>query len=212
MILDAFLRFSVAGPPPAIIELVGVSELETYRQQFDQLRIEAEEMTAGLTEAQFNHRPAPGQWSIEECLAHYTMLSQWQLRAVEKAIDEGKARGLTGSGPFQYDAIDRFIVQMTEPPPRITFPAPKSFVPLHGQPLTAVMPTFYHVLKHFTLQTQRAEGLHLAKIKVPTPLTSFIRMSLGMTFAQVAAHGRRHMAQAQRARRAIPLEARLQAR
>jgi hypothetical protein len=191
---------------------VGVPELEIYRQQFDRLRIEAEEMTAGLTEAQFNHRPGPGQWSIEECLSHYAMLSQTQVNSITKAIDDAKARGITGTGPFDYSSIDRLLVQLTEPPVRFSVPAPRSFVPLHGQPLTAIMPTFYHVLKHFILQTERAEGLHLAKIKVPTPLSSFFKMSLGMTFAQGAAHGRRHMAQAQRARRAIPAAAVAQTR
>ena len=191
---------------------VGVSELQVYRQQFDQLRIEAEEMTAGLTEAQFNHRPGPGQWSIEECLSHYTMLSQAQIRSIEKAIDDGKARGLTGTGPFSYSALDRLFVQITEPPVRFAVPSPRSFVPLHGQPLTAIMPTFYHVIRHFILQTERAEGLDLARIKVPTPLSGWIRMSLGMTFALGAAHGRRHMAQAQRARRTLSVEAGVQTR
>ena len=173
-----------------------ISELERYRQQFEQVKIQANELTAGLDEALFNWRPAPNQWSIEECLAHLTIAGQWELREIEKAIDEAKARGLTGSGPFRYGKIDRFLVRMTEPPVRRKVPAPRRFRPLHGQPLTAVVPTFLHLQSQFIQQIQQAEGLDLARVKVVTPISRFIRMSLGMMFAQAAAHERRHLAQA----------------
>ena len=52
----------------AIIPFVGAIELEEYRQQFERVKAEARELTQGLTESQFNWRPAPDQWSIEECL------------------------------------------------------------------------------------------------------------------------------------------------
>ena len=93
---------------------------------------------------------------------------------------------------------DRFIVRETEPPVRHPFSAPRRFVPLHGQPITAVLPTFLHVQRQFLLQLERAEGLDLARVKVTTPISRFLRLSLGMMFAQAAAHERRHMAQARR--------------
>ena len=57
-------------------------QLEEYRQQFERIASEAQELTAGLTEAQFNWRPAPDQWSIEECLAHLTAVGQVEVEAV----------------------------------------------------------------------------------------------------------------------------------
>ena len=79
-------------------------------------------------------------------------------------------------------------------------PALKRFVPLHGQPLTAIMPTFLHVQNMFQLQMQRADGLDLARVKVASPISRLLRMSLGAMFAQAAAHGRRHLEQARRVR------------
>ena len=182
-----------------------VSEIERYRQQFEEIQQQAREITEGLDEARFNWRPSPQDWSIEECLAHLTMVGQWEVLAIEQAIDRGKERGLTGQGPFEYGAIDRFIVHQSEPPVRTPLPAPKRFVPLHGQPVTAVMPTFYHVQSQFLIQLARAEGLHLRRVKVSTPLASFVKLSLGATFAQIAAHERRHLAQALRVREQLPL-------
>ena len=49
-------------------------ELEQYRRQFEQIADQAKELTSGLTEAQFNWRPAADRWSIEDCLAHLTLV------------------------------------------------------------------------------------------------------------------------------------------
>ena len=89
-------------------------------------------------------------------------------------------------------------------PVRNTLPASERFVPLHGQPVTAVLPTFLHVQDQLTLQLERAEGLDLRRVKVATPISRFLRMSLGMMFAQVAAHERRHLAQARRVHQKLP--------
>jgi hypothetical protein len=183
---------------------VGVSELEQYRQQFEEIKVQARELSEGLNEERFNWRPAPNQWSIEECLAHLTIVGQWEVAAIERAIEDARARGLTGSGPFRYGPLDRFIVRMTEPPARRKVRAPRRFLPLHGQPVTAIVPTFLHLQSQFLLQIERAEGLDLARVKVVTPISRFLKMSLGMMFAQMAAHERRHMEQARRVRETLP--------
>jgi hypothetical protein len=183
---------------------VGAQQLEEFRHQIRNVQQQAEELTRGLTEAQFNWRPAPDQWSIEECLGHLTIVGQWEVRAIERAIEDARARGLTGSGPFHYGLIDRFVVDASgvgpDGRPRHRFPASRRFVPLHGQPLTAVVPTFQHLQRQLGIQLDRAEGLDLARVKVKTPISRFLNLSLGMMFAQIVAHEQRHMAQAHRVR------------
>jgi hypothetical protein len=179
-------------------------ELEQYRQQFEQITQDAAGLVEGLSEEEFNWRPAAGQWSIEECLAHLTMVGHVELGHIEKAIDEGRARGLTGSGPFEYPAMERLILRETEPPARHAMGAPKSFQPLHNQPLTGVMPTFFHVQRMFILQIERSDGLDLRRVKVVTPISRFLKVSLGTMFAQAAAHERRHLAQARRVLAKLP--------
>jgi hypothetical protein len=183
---------------------VGAAELEQYSQKIKEFQDDATELTEGLTEAQFNWRPAPEAWSIEECLSHLTMVGQWEIRAIEQAIEDGRARGLTGTGPFEYGPIDRLIVDLTRPPVRMRVSAPRRFVPLHGQPVTAILPTFQHVQSQFLIQLERARGLDLRRVKVQTPISRFLKMSLGAMFAQVTAHEQRHLEQARRVREKLP--------
>jgi hypothetical protein len=179
---------------------MGVSELEECQKQFEQVSVQAKDLTAGLTEAQFNWRPDPQEWSIEECLAHLTIVGQHEIRLIETAIQDGRTRGVTGKGPFRYGWLERTIVRQTEPPVRRKFSSPRRFRPLHGQPVTAILPTFLHVQRQFGDLTAQAEGLDLARVKVPTPMTRLLKLSLGMTLAQAAAHERRHLEQARRVR------------
>lgn len=188
---------------------MGFEQLADLRSQIQQIQQQAADLTGGLTEAQFNWRPAPNQWSVEECLAHLIIVGQWEIRAIEQAIADARSRGLTGAGPFHYGLIDRFIVDQTatgpDGRPRRRFSAPRRFVPVHGQPVTAVMPTFQHLQRQFAMQMDAAEGLDLARVKVKTPISRFLNLSLGMMFAQAVAHERRHLAQAARVRAQIPV-------
>ena len=174
------------------------SELESYRRQFQQIRAQAAELTAGLKEDRFNWRPAAGEWSIEECLSHLVMVGQFQVRSIEEAIDSAHVRGIKGSGPFHYGHIDRFVVGLAEPPVRQPLPAPKQFRPLHGQPVTAILPTFNHVQDLFLLQLDRSDGLDLSRVRVVTPISRFLKLSLGAMFQLATAHERRHIEQARR--------------
>jgi len=132
------------------------------------------------------------------------MVGHVEAAHIERAIDQARERGLTGSGPFEYGPLERLILRETEPPVRHAMSAPKSFVPLHNQPVTGVMPTFFHVQRMLLIQIERADGLDLRRVKVVTPVSRLLRLSLGATFAQTAAHERRHIAQAKRVLAKLP--------
>jgi hypothetical protein len=181
------------------------SQLEDYRQQFESIADEAKALTTGLTETQFNWRPAPNEWSIEECLAHLTSVGTAELETIERAVEQAKAQGLTGTGPFEVPAWERFILRETEPPVRHAIGSPGRFQPIHGQPITGVLPTFLHLQRQFTRQIELADGLDLRRVKVPTAINRLLKLSLGGTLALAAAHERRHMAQARRVRQRLAL-------
>ena len=179
---------------------MGVAELDDLYQQFGAIANQAREVAAGLSEAQFNWRPAEHAWSIEECLAHLTMVGQHEIKLLERAIQDARARGLTGKPPFHYGCLEKTILRQTEPPARRRFSSPRRFQPLHGQPLTAILPTFLHVQSQFQRLVEQSDGLDLAGVKVATPISRFLKLSLGVTLAQAAAHERRHLEQARRVR------------
>ncbi len=182
--------------------LTGVSlspELSELAQQFLNVKSDSAELVIGLKETQFNWRPNPDSWSMAECLLHLNIAGDRYAHLLEKIIDDARSRGLTAAGPFSHGRFSRWILANTEPSAKRKTKAPRAFTPAYGQPLTAVMPTFLHLQDQLALLIEKANGLDLARIKVPAPGLP-IKVNLYVTFAWLAAHERRHLWQARQVR------------
>jgi hypothetical protein len=171
-------------------------ELALLDRQFAAVKAEASELVAGLDYAQFNWRPDPRSWSVAECLLHLNIVGQRYMRLLEQAMEEARARGLAGPGPFGYGRVGKWILANTEPPPKKKSKAGRAFMPPDDQPITAVLPTFEHLQEQMELRLEQANGLDLRRVKVPVPGMGPVRFNLLLTFAWIAAHERRHLWQA----------------
>jgi len=171
-------------------------ELADLDRQFAAAKAEASELVNGLQESQFNWRPDPHSWSMAECLLHLNIVGDRSVHMLEKTLAEARARGLVGQGPFGYGWLGKWILANTEPPVKRKYKAPRRFTPSYGQPITAVLPTFRHLQEQLALRLEQANGLDLARVKVPAPEAGPLRFNLQLTFAWLAAHERRHLWQA----------------
>ena len=168
----------------------------SFTDQFVATKADASALVSGLNEPQFNWRPDPRHWSVAECLQHLNIIGDRYVHVLEKTLAEATARGLTGPGLNGYGWLGKWILDHTEPPPKRKFKAGRSFIPVYGQPVTAVLPTFLHLQDQLTLQVQQSDGLDLKRVRVPAPGFGPLRFNLGLTFQWIAAHQRRHLWQA----------------
>lgn len=175
-------------------------ELAEIARQFAAAKVDASEMVSGLNESQFNWRPDAHTWSMAESLLHLNIIGDRYVHLIEKCLAEGPERGSGGQTSAGFGWVGNWILANTEPPPKRRFKAARSFIPSHGQPLTAVMPTFFHLQQQLTLQLEQASGLDLARVKVPAPGMAPLRFNLYLTFTWIAAHQRRHLWQARQVR------------
>ncbi|HUE21947.1 MAG TPA: DinB family protein [Bryobacteraceae bacterium] len=175
-------------------------ELAELDRQFAAAKAEASELVNGLHESQFNWRPDARSWSMAECLLHLNIVGDRCVHALEETIADARARGLVAQGPFGYGWLGKRILSNTEPPPKRKYKAPRRFTPASGQPITAVLPTFLHLQDQMALRLEQANGLDLARIKMPAPEAGLLRFNLQITFAWIAAHERRHLWQARQVR------------
>jgi hypothetical protein len=183
-----------------------VEELRDYYEQIENITEDAQELTAPLNEAQFNWRPASKQWSISECLAHLNVVDVLVLPVLSEAIERGRAAGLTASGPFRYGFFSRWFVGFMDAPPKFRVTAPKIYSPSAGLAKEKVLPEFVSIHQRVMEVIAKANGLDLARIKVPSPAGPF-KFGLGQRIALLAAHDRRHLWQAWQVRknRAFPI-------
>jgi len=181
-------------------KLALVEELRDYYEQIENVEEDAQELTAPLNDTQFNWRPSPKQWSISECLAHLNVTAGLVLPVLAKEIERGRAAGMTGLGPFRHGFFSRWFVGFMDAPPKFRVKAPKIYLPPVGHLKEKVLPEFLATHRQMLELVTKANGLDLARIKVPSPAGP-LKMSLGQRIALLVAHDRRHLWQAWQVRK-----------
>ncbi len=179
------------------------TELENYRAEFEAIKMDARGLVENLSDKDFNWRPAPGAWSIAECLAHLNVTGQFYLPRIDRRIREAREARTLGKGPFRYGPLHRMFVRGAGPQAKLKFKAPKIFTPMPEHLLLVVVPAFMNLQDQFIERLYGVEGLHLRRVKIASPVSRFLRISLGQVFPFVAAHERRHLWQAHRVKEGL---------
>jgi hypothetical protein len=173
-----------------------VKDLIDLERQICAIRADGEELLTGLSYSQLNWQPA-GQWSIANCVDHLIVAGSDSVSHIRESTRHGLAQGLLSGGPFRYGIFERWFVRQMEPPPKIKMKAPRAYAPLGRDP-NDLMPDFLKLQDQLVECIRAAEGVDLLRVKVPNPVSRWIKFSLGQEFALNAAHERRHLWQARR--------------
>jgi hypothetical protein len=171
-------------------------ELETFRESFERIANEADALAGALTNEQFNWRPPSGGWSVAQCIEHLNAAARQYLPSFDEGIAEAIRRGLYGEGPFRYGWLGRKMVQSQEPTTKRKFKAAKAFLPPPTRPRQESMAAFRAYQVQFIDRLRQANGLDLSRARIRSPVVSWLRLQLGLGFALMVAHERRHLLQA----------------
>ena len=162
---------------------------------------QARTVAEGLDRDRFNARPGPGRWSVGECLDHLNATARLYLPVLTDAIHRAREKGLAGRGGSGTTWIGRVLVWTQEPPPRRatrmgTWP---ELEPTRDLDPAETLDAFEALHEELIVRMNEASDLDRKRVKVRSALDSRLRLSLGDWFAFLAAHGRRHLWQADRA-------------
>ena len=124
------------------------------------------------------------------------------LPGIDRAIERARSRGLTSAGPFVYSMLERIVLRLTEPPPRLRTRAPKALQPTDDPSRSAsrVMREFMEWQAAIDERIRRADGLDLKRMRERSPALPLVKWSLGTMLAITLAHERRHLWQAREVR------------
>lgn len=171
-------------------------ELEDLARQLESVNAEAIAMVESSKPEALVRHPAGGGWSAADCLAHLAKTVRLYNPKIEAAIDEARKAGLTGTGPFNYGLLGKFFLWVLEPPVRMKVKAPPPFHPAQGVTAQQALEDMVTQHKEMLRLMESADGLDLGKVKVQSPASDKLKLSLGAAFGSMAAHGRRHLWQA----------------
>jgi hypothetical protein len=186
--------------PPAKAVPERVEDLDALDAQLDAIQREADALTAGLTDEQFNWQPDPTRWSIAHCLQHLVISADGLLERQETAIDRARNRRTLSDGPYRHGRIGSMITASIEPPAKRRFRTARALVPSGRHSVGTLLPAFQRRQDSLRQLVGRARGIDLGKTRVPLPGLPILRLSLGQSFAFTLGHERRHLWQARAVR------------
>lgn len=179
-----------------------IPSLEECQQRFENARMEFRRLVYELDDTRFNWRPETERWSAAECIDHCVVVGTLMNRNIDDAIVKALDRGLKSDGPYKYGALGNFFVKAVGPSDEARkrkFKAPRAYTPTSNHTISRLDAAFDRLQTDFVERLNRAKGLDLARIKVPSAAGGFgvlIRLSLGQWFALLANHQDRHLVQA----------------
>lgn len=179
-----------------LIEEPLVEELADYLRQLDEVDADVRRLLAELNEDQFHWSPVASRWSIAQCVVHLGIVGRVYLPVLDETIHQANARRLFSGGPFRYGFLEQWFVRSAEPPPRIRLRTPEVARPPDDQPLEFVREDFISLQDELRQRIRAANGLDLARAKAAAPFVKSLKLGLGLSFAFLAAHERRHLWQA----------------
>lgn len=172
------------------------AELEDLRAQILAITEDARQLFASLNQQQFNWRPQAGVWSIAECIEHLNVSAKLYFPMLDAKIHEGHEKKIFAPEPFRYSWFNNWFVRTLEPPVKLKVKTPKAFVPTPDKSFSVVSEDFLQVQEAVIDRIEQANGLDLRRLKIQSPGSKFIKLSLGRALAMIAAHERRHLWQA----------------
>jgi hypothetical protein len=151
-----------------------------------------------LTPGQLNWTPAPGIWSVGQCLEHLYVTNEVYLRPMSGALEGRQAAVVQEITPGWFGRW--FIRNYIEPSPKMRrVPAPRKI-----RPGARIEPD---ILSRFLASNHRARDLVLRarnydvnRIRFKNPFIPVIRFTVGTGLEIISKHQRRHLLQAERIR------------
>lgn len=196
------------------------SALHERRREFRRAGEQAQAVAGDLAPRQFWWRPAPDRWSVAECLDHLVLADEAYLAVIDRAIAEGRRRGLAGKAPPRPGWLTRRLLAGVEPPARLRVPAPSAIRPrrpmaaaqdLSPRAVDSPLVRFQALRIRLEHRLAQADGLDLGRVRVRSPFVPLLTISLDTALRVVSAHERRHLAQAGAVRQSADFPAGMQA-
>jgi hypothetical protein len=140
-------------------------------------------------------QPAPGKWSIAQVLEHLNIYSRHYIDAIEKKLH----RHETSNSQFFYPGLlGNYFTGLMKPGANNSISkkmkAPKNAIP-SSLPSAGTLDEFIAHQHHLLKLLQIAASANLNSIKIPTSLSSLLKLKLGDTFRFFIAHQQRHFIQ-----------------
>jgi hypothetical protein len=143
-----------------------------------------------------NRKLNPETWSIGQCLDHLLVSDCAYFPGLKKITEEKKGMGFWEKwSPFS-GLLGKVLVSQVGEYPKKNMHAPKVFIPSSSEIDMGILERFYKHLDTLKEFMALSKDLDLDKIRITSPVSSFITYSLRNAYLLLVQHEHRHINQA----------------
>lgn len=166
--------------------------------EFNAADARATEFARALTIGQLNWKPAPGAWSIGQCLAHLAIGNEIYVAAIAMALTGAPAGSADEIRPGWFARY--FIREYIAPTDKNTrHKSPPRIRPLPDVD-AQILQRFLDTNAQARSLIERAQHVDVNRVRFKNPFVGWIRFTVGTGLEILSKHEQRHLLQAERVR------------
>ena len=176
-------------------------QLQTLAEEFQSATARLHALAETVPATEWPHRPAPGRWSVGECVAHLNLASNAYIPLLRDGI--ARARALNAGAPRRYRRgfIGWLLWKGMGPPVRTRLKTTGPFIPEAAADPTVLVGEFVRLQGEQIACLEQADGLPIDRVRVASAFNPRVSYNLYSAFAIIARHQHRHLWQAEQASR-----------
>lgn len=173
-------------------------ETTRLKSEFDDVTRRVRELVGRIDDVTLHRRPSYASWSAAEVVEHLSVTAEKYSRRIARALESADRQPPRARS--RHTLWGRFWLWLLEPPLWRKLSAPPPFAP-NGAPADRAVLLAHFDAAHASLTklVEDTDAVDRTTIKVQSPSSKYIRLSILDAFAILASHGRRHLIQAERA-------------
>lgn len=173
-------------------------ETERLLREFREVIRCGNDLVARLDDAMLMRRPAPSRWSVAENLDHLSATAATFGRRIRRRLDGAAVQDVVTDE--KRTIVGRVWLLLVEPPVRLRLKVPAAALqPGEIASREVLLARFAETHTMLIALLDESDAYDRMRLRVPTPFAKRITVTLLDSFVVLAAHGRRHLWQAERA-------------
>jgi hypothetical protein len=176
------------------------AETTRLRSEFEDVVQRANALAARLDDVVLMRRPAPASWSVAENLEHLSATAATFARRIRRRLDASTVSDRVSRE--KTSIVGRVWLSLVEPPARVRLKVPAaSLQPGAIESRDTLLARFAETHGTLIALLDESDAYDRMRLRIPSAFAKRITVTLYDGFVVLAAHGRRHVWQAERAAR-----------